>query len=437
MSDQIGTFPAKVVVDRAGSVGRLDGIELPEGVDAFIFPAEISSGRLDAFFTHMSESTLRNFATDSAAGVSLLDSHNSRNLGFGQSMAGVFEVEGDVSRVVSEFYTIPGIRFGGSLTYESTDDFIKAIKSRLVRDVSVGFYGGDMICDICGNSFYDWMACSHWPGMEYAIGDRGETTVIATFSIEDAHLAEVSAVYDGATPGAMILRAQEMAEAGQLDQATARRLEVKYRIKLPGAVRSWPGVDINAAYPLGVSKTKKDRTMTEPKQVENNDPLRQAQDAALASIRAVLQEAKAPEGVEVEGVRWLVGELSKTQDEVTRLTTEVQRLQPLADDGTKYRTDLIDETIAEGVRAMGSNFSEETYRGMLASAPLDHIKQIKSNFAAQAKELLPGGRQMIDEDERQQEQGGLREVPHPCGGLFIAIANRRTHYGKPKKHSGV
>lgn len=389
MTNQTGAFPARIL-DRALSVERLTGVELPDGVDAFVFPAEISSDRLDFFFTHMAESSLRNYATATASGVSLLDSHNSRNLGFGQSLAGVFEVEGDVSRVVSDFYTIPGIRFGGGLTYESTDDFIKAVKARLIRDISIGWYGGEMICDICGNSFSDWGNCSHWPGEKYAVGDKGEKTVVATFAVEDAHLAEVSVVYDGATPGAMIMRATEMAEAGKLSPEMTRKLEVKYRIKLPGAGRqTWPGVEINGKGKL---------IMTEPIQVETTDNGEAIYSfAEMDQVRAILTEAKAPEGIE-QGVRWLT-------TEVTRLTAEVQRLQPLADDGKQYRADLISDTLAEGVRAMGDTFPEETYRGMLENGTsIEAIKKMRDAFAEQAKQQLPAGRQTVDDDQLQNPQ---------------------------------
>lgn len=397
-SPQVGKFPARILRTReVPESSRL--AEMPEDVTPFVFSAEISSDRLDAYFTHMHESTLRNFAGDATAGVSFLDSHDSYKLGFGQSLRGEFE-KGDVNRVLADFYTVPGVRFGGKHSYESTDDFIRAVTTGLVRDVSVGFYGGDIICDICGNSLYDWANCPHWPGEEYAVGDQGKETVVATFQITDAHLAEVSAVYDGATPGAMIMRATEMAEAGKLSPEMTRRLEVKYRIKLPGAARSWPGVD---------TKAKGKEIMTEPIKTESNEP--------LAEVRAVLIEAKAPEGTEVEGVRWLATELQGAQTEVTRLTaevqrlqpmeSEVQRLQPLADDGKQYRSDLITETLAEGVRAMGDTFPEETYKGMLEPASIEAIKKMRDAFAEQAKGRLPNGRQTVDDDQ-------LQNTPRPA-----------------------
>lgn len=369
------TFPAHILIRDTGELSGLIGA-IPGDIEPFFWAAEISSDRLDAYYTHMAESTLRNFANDAAAGVSFLDSHNARNLGYGQSLTGRFEVDGDVSRVVSDFYTVPGIRFRNGPTYESTDDFIRAVTAKLVRDVSVGFYGGDMICDICGNSFYDWWGCDHWPGQEYAISDRGEETITATFAIEDANLAEVSGVYDGATPQAQIIqRAQALADAGRLQMDVAQKLERQYRIKLITG-RNWPGVE-----------KLNERSKPMP---DENETTAQMQLDQFGEIRALLGEANATGDNPVEKVRWLVAENA--------------RLAPLADQGNQYREDLVADALAEGVRAMGEAFPSETYQNMFRSATLDHIKQLRDTWRKQGNERLGGGRKTVDTEENNAPQ---------------------------------
>jgi hypothetical protein len=403
MDETTRTFPARVVV--RATPADIAGLDLPEGAQPFVMTAEIASNRLDAYYGHMADSTLRNFAGEAAEGVAFLDSHNHFKLGLGYTFTGKYEAQGEVARVVSDIYTVPGIRFGGSGSYASTDDFIQAVKSRLARDVSVGFYGGEEICDICGKPVWSFRAadgyCPHIPGLEYAIGEQGEKTLLATFTVDDAHLAEVSAVYDGATPGAMIEKVRSMAAAGQLDGAAIHQFETRYRIKLPGR-QLWPGVEI------------KDRSKTMP-QEEILEPMEQ--------IRAVLAEAGAPAELAAaesaaEGVRWLAERLSEattvieqhTQhvaehaERVRGMQAEIDRLQPLADDGRAYRADLVDQAICEGVRAMGAGFPEETYRGMLEGVPLEHIKRIRDTFAEQAGQRFPGGRQSVDEEQKPQQQ---------------------------------
>jgi hypothetical protein len=383
MSDRnLQTAPARIT-DRVLSTPQLTSLIAADlgDITPFFWQAEISNNRLDFYFGRMGESTLKNFAADLVAGVSFLDSHNSRNLGYGQSLSGTFEATGEQLRTVANFYTVPGIRFSGGQSYASTDDFILAVKSRLARDVSVGFYGGSSICDICGEDVWaiDWdnwrFACPHMPGVEYPVGDRGETVVLATFTVEDARLAEVSAVYDGATPGAIIEKANRLIEMGEMPAEMAHKVEMQYRIKLAERQKAWPGKESKRGKPMNESEL-------------------------LTQIRAILEEAKAPKGKsEAEGVRWLADTLQRSLSDIERLAADVTRLQPLASDGESYRADLIEDTLKEGVRAMGDNFATEAYEEMLKSASLARIKEVRDKFAAQAKEAIPTGRQTTDGDE--------------------------------------
>jgi hypothetical protein len=88
-----------------------------------------------------------------------------------------------------------------------------------------------------------WVAGTKTPRSGVCTGRGWNTTAsTATATIHNACLAETSAVYDGATPGSMILRARQMSEAGLIVPEMARQLEVQYRIKLPASQRSWPGM---------------------------------------------------------------------------------------------------------------------------------------------------------------------------------------------------
>lgn len=364
------------------------------GVSPYFFPAEISSDRLDSHYTHMLDSTLQNFAAESEAGVSFLDSHVRRRLGLGYTLTGTYEKVNGVTRVVSDIYTVPGIGLGEG-SYASTDDFIRAVRARLVRKVSVGFHGGDMICDICGNSFWDWRACKHWPGRKYTIesenGENGEgEEVVSTFGIDDAHLAEVSGVYEGSTPGAMILRAEGMAEAGLLDEKEIRRLEIQYRIKLFADQRVWPAVE--AGNNAGI--------------VQENNGEKQRMDE-LEQIRDILKTTGAEDGSTIpKAVQWLA-------DENARLSKENARLVPLADQGAQYRADTIKDALAEGVRALGTlgkEFPAETYAKMLENAEIGHIKRMRDDWKRQGDIVFVGGRQTVD-DEQQAPP------PAPSGGV--------------------
>lgn len=219
----------------------------------YFFRAQISNSHLDAYFTRMADSTLRNYAADAAAGVPFQNSHNTRALGFGRSLTGRYigKQGNGVARVEADFFTTRGINLAGF----TSDDWITALQLGIVRDVSVGFSGGRTVCSICGGDMDAWAwlfrdddrdACFHVPGETYPRKGpdgkplKGELDT-ATGTIEDAHLVEVSTVYRGATPGAAVLKAARMADAGLVPPDMARRLETRFRIALPQSHHAWSG----------------------------------------------------------------------------------------------------------------------------------------------------------------------------------------------------
>lgn len=406
------------------AAGLPDVGEGGEENDWYFFDAEISSDVLDSYFTHMDASTLRNFARDAAEGRALLDSHDGDKLGVGYSASGRFEEENGAGRAVATFYIVPGIHFGGKHSFASTDDFIRAIEGGVVRDVSVGFYGGRWVCDLCRQPYFGHgSACQHVAGWEYEIERDGKMSrEICTVTIHDGELSEVSLVYDGATPGAMILKAEQEAAAGRLSPAMVRQLERQYRVKLPGVageVRTVTSTASAAGYVLSLGEGDGERVMEEEEVIDVVDEVvvdeagADAGDdgarAAVEEIRQAVSESAAPEGVTlVAAVRWLNEQLAVAVGERDRALGQVAELQPLADQGRAFREELVNQAVAEGVRAMGEAFPEETYRGMLGSAPLEHIRQVRDTFAAQAAERFPGGRQTRDRNEgkgpaRQQQ----------------------------------
>ena len=91
--------------------------------------------------------------------------------------------------------------------------------------------------------------------------------------------------------------------------------------------------------------------------------------------------------------------------ELAEEKAKVERLTPLADDGKQYRVDVVTEALAEGVRAFGTEFAEETYRSMLEGAPLDTVKRMRDDWRGVADKLFPEGRQTTDEEEQEGVDG--------------------------------
>jgi len=346
----------------------------------FFWRSEISSDRLDAYYTVMdAATTLPNYAKDAAEGRAVLIGHNTRELPIGYSLTGVLESEGGVTRVLSDAY---------ALTDDSSAAVVNRMRAGVVRDISVGFRtdGAKCLCSICGLDMWrDW-DCWHIPGFEYEISSQGskgsngaKVMQLATGLIVDAHLAEYSPVYDGATPGAAILQAQKAAEAGRITVSQARLIEQRYRINLPGKRLVVQGVSMGAESNGNGGSVLPDER----------------------ALQAILERAGVPsDKTGLDRIQWLAD--------------EVRRLAPLAKDGEQYRTDLVDAGVAEAVRAFGAEAGEKK-RAMLQKADLADIKEFTESWRAIGDSKLPGGRATTDESGASSE--GFAWKKAMVGGL--------------------
>jgi hypothetical protein len=340
-------------------IARASG-DIPESQELYYFDAEISNDLLDSHFTHMNEKTLANYAEDANRGVAFLRGHNWHELPLGYSLSAELSTSSGRKRVMAGFYTVRGL--------PETDDLIKRMEAKILRDVSVGFHGGRMVCDLCGQDFWD---CRHFPGLKYETkeGDVVKTE-LATFTIDDARLSEVSGVFDGSTPEAMIRKAQVFAERGKLTRVETDILMQQYRIKLPAKYRTI--MDMGNLGPI-------------PKEIRKMDE---------SQVKR-LKEIVVASGIVPEEQRATLDEESILVF-VDKLAVRVQALQPQAEEGRQYRTDLVAGALAEGVRAHGNDFDKSGYEAILNSAPLATVKRMAADWKKVADATLPSGRQSED-----------------------------------------
>lgn len=358
----------------------------------FFWSLEATNTLIDSYYTHMTLGTLGNFQADAKAGVAFLPGHRHSDLPFGRSLDAQIETAMDPerTRLTVDFYTMPGL----TLNAVKTDDLINGIRSGILKDVSIGFTSNEMTCDICGRDMWDW-DCPHVPGMKYEV--KGQDSVMrivqATFAVNDAHLSEVSSVYDGATPRAEILKAEREAAEGRMKPDAVRMFETRYRMKLPAAKRSFAGVTLEG------------KTL-EAEQIVNQVREVLAIDANTDVAGAVVQLK-----TELESNRGAQAALVTAQEKVAELT-------PLADDGRAYRTDLIDEALAQGVRAFGEKFAKETYTDVLKRASLAVIKQLSADWQTIGDNRFAGGRQSEDKGDKAPEA----EAKQPTGARIPSNA---------------
>lgn len=385
-----------------------------EGRAPYFSAAEISSGRLDSYFTRMAKSSLKNYAKDADRGVAVLPGHDHNALPYGYSLRGQYfepsATDPESGRVVAHAYMIPGLTLSGY----NTTDVIDGIKAGIIRDVSIGFHGGEYICSICGKDMLrDW-SCWHWPGMEYGQvegydpktgqAQKSEDKVLCTATVENAGLSEFSHVYDGATPNAMILRAQFAITERALDikPEMIATLERRYRCRLPQVTRSFGGVDVQPQAAERKAGAMPPEATTNPGQPQV-EPERQAptptplptSDPAFA-VRSILDAAQV---------------LPDEQDLVARvrhLVAENARLTPLAKDGTALRTKLIAATCEQGIRALGADFKREAAEADLKLLTIEQIEQRHMLYSQIADKVIPAGR---SSNEPEQAPADANQQP--------------------------
>jgi hypothetical protein len=336
----------------------------------FLWQSEISSNRMDAYFTVMDpETTLKNYAADAKTGVAVLVGHDTRQAPTGYSLTGEIE-EGAVTRVLSDAYAIQDL---------ATAPIVNKVRAGVIRDVSVGFStrGAQCVCSICSRDMWRDYRCWHIPGMRYKRTDNVEDAVtdpngvLATGTIVGAHLSEYSLVYDGATPGAAVLQAQRSAEAGRLNVEQIRSVERLYHIDLPGKRVLTPGFTTQ-----GVTMDEKE-------------------------MQALCERAGVPGDLTgIARLEWL--------------TRRIGELAPKAKDGDTYRADLVAAGVAEAVRAFGAEKGEGK-RKQLEGADLETIKEMTASWREIGDSKLGGGRLTTNDGPEESPAFTFKKVE--IGGL--------------------
>lgn len=184
--------------------------------DVFLHTIEAASSRfIPDRWAFLAESTLRNIAADSNAGIAFMTKHATGGLfssggenPYGRTFAGYFE-PGEVSRTLVQLYMLRAHNPNGT-SAPSTDDLNKGIEGGTLFDVSCGLSrkgAGKLVCDVCSQ---DLFTCNHMPGTTEDMNEgqiaaqkaRGVPGGKASYSYDNFHAAEISIVHDGALPGA-------------------------------------------------------------------------------------------------------------------------------------------------------------------------------------------------------------------------------------------
>lgn len=403
----------------------------------FIFPNVPSTDALDSYYWHQDERSLANFAEDATNGIAVMNSHHTGNrfgtqaeLPIGRSFFGqvlpaerLYEevVAGDLGKASSAVLSAAYMLRGQVINGENIDEIIRGIEGGTIFDISVTFMPERAQCDLCENDLFDWMECSHLPGIEY---DEGMCTVTSM----NARIFEYSPVYDGATPGATILKAEFAAAEGALSRYQIGVFEQRNRVLITPR-RSF-AMEEGMTKPAKEQKaertpedepeeTNEDEPITdeteEPGEEEETDEPTQAQEEEDPVDPDPDDEEPDEDKEETDD------EPEDKEDDDERLPSDPSALEALATVGLRYTNNLRTQVLEAGTRAHGTEFDRELWEGLTRKMSIAELERAQVDFDKKAEQAFgPGGRQTepgdpnkpLGEDDSSDEPSDNRTAQH-------------------------
>ena len=337
----------------------MHGDDMPEDDDdKYWIRVSASNAEVDKHNSIMDpETTLPNFEADakSELGVALKDHHAYRSFGYGRSSNAVLTPKHEL---LIDFYILKDMDYQGtSREFSTPEKLIRGIEHGLVNQVSVGFYGGREVCNLCQlpvRKWYYWDEreteyCSHRMGKAYDMGKGKMQT--ATYTVYDARLKEVSLVEFGSNRETSIEKKRYFEMRSFMEELLMTDQEWVAKLRDALDIPSLKSTD--------------------------------APDTAVEKLEA-----------EMSGLR----EKVETQrDEIADLTDD-------AEDGKAFRESRIEEAIKQGNRAYGNDFDAEFNREYYADLPLEQLEKLIAQHQKLGDAALPAGRSTTDTHEPPPEK---------------------------------
>ena len=353
-------------------------------------------------------------------------------LPFGRFFEGELVADGDKVQLDGSMFMPQGAK-----TYIqdfTTDDISQQIDAGILHDSSVSVSWGFSECSICHNDIRDYENCRHYPGRVYK--DDGEEvlcTVIAKPAPpprpDNSCMIENSIVCAGAYPDAGVLG---LSASGEKPPNTEKMVKLNNIADLKLVNKDAPvfcclsstsatfqieseslrdASELHQIYHQMYSEAELPEGWTMAKlTAKHKECVKELLDAGHEHLMAdaldgTLNEAlkaKSMKGSEIIvdekeklALEGQIDALSKENEqfktdlaakdtEITELKAKVDELTPQAELGKQYREDAIAAALASGVRDIGNDFEEETYKKMFAALSIDEIKAIGEKWEASA-----------------------------------------------------
>lgn len=330
--------------------------------DVFVYQGIISSDAMDSYYTKMdAETSLRNYANDLKAGTPLMTYHETSQSPIGRSFDSSIDVKEDGKTVVRGlFYIVRHTKING----ESTDDLIRQIETGTLTEMSVGFGG----INLWYKSSYDGKDIYE---SRYYPGDKDENGNLVYYYIMDATLREVSLVYKGACPDAVVERIRNDLPNMEDAERQIQKYETRFNVRID--------------MPKQRSKEGKRMNIEEITRAVEKGDLQRGELLKALKVDAI-----------TEGQRSILKELG---DDASIET--VRSLKEKAEIGERAFEEKLDELVKARV-AIGQEFDQEKYKEQMRSMDVDFIEDQTRLFEDIKKAEFKPGRQT----QKQNDEDG-------------------------------
>lgn len=319
--------------------------------DVFVYQGIISSDAMDSYYTKMdAETSLRNYANDLKAGTPLMTYHETSQSPIGRSFDSSIDVKEDGKTVVRGlFYIVRHTKING----ESTDDLIRQIETGTLTEMSVGFGG----INLWYKSSYDGKDIFE---SRYYPGDKDENGNLVYYYIMDATLREVSLVYKGACPDAVVERIRNDLPNMEDAERQIQKYETRFNVRID--------------MPKQRSKEGKRMNIEEITRAVEKGDLQRGELLKALKVDAI-----------TDGQRSILKELGEDASIET-----VRSLKEKAEIGERAFNEKLDELVKARV-AIGQEFDQEKYKEQMRSMDVDFIEdQIRLFEDIKKAEFKPG-----------------------------------------------
>lgn len=358
MAVQTASGSVEQYMDR---INQMSHVQL-SAEDVFVYQGIISSDAMDSYYTKMdAETSLRNYANDLKAGTPLMTYHETSQSPIGRSFDSSIDVKEDGKTVVRGlFYIVRHTKING----ESTDDLIRQIETGTLTEMSVGFGG----INLWYKSSYDGKDIFE---SRYYPGDKDENGNLVYYYIMDATLREVSLVYKGACPDAVVERIRNDLPNMEDAERQIQKYETRFNVRID--------------MPKQRSKEGKRMNIEEIKRAVEKGDLQRGELLKALKVDAI-----------TDGQRSILKELG---DDASIET--VRSLKEKAEIGERAFNEKLDELVKARV-AIGQEFDQEKYKEQMRSMDVDFIEDQTRLFEDIKKAEFKPGRQT----QKQNDEDG-------------------------------